>query len=152
MLQLYFNEFGPPRMFKQFTHIRHKSFAFCEAGGVTVETVIWIPFVFLLSIAVADTFLVYMTHASAQLTLEDTTRLMIVGAIQDCASLETRINTAIQATIPSAVSKCSLVAGQATVSLLLPAKEMGIGAIAGFIDSFELVASNSRSLEYFEGT
>ena len=128
-----------------------KSFAKCEAGAVTVETVAWIPFIFLLSIAVADTFLVYMTHASVQLALEDTTRLMIVGEIPDCVTLEKRINATIQANIPSAVSKCSLVMGEATVSLLLPAKEMGIGAIAGFIDSFELVASNSRTLEYFKG-
>lgn len=148
------NEFGAPQMFTHRLEKMPSRFAASEEGGVTLETVLWIPFVFLLSIAIADTFLVYTTHASAQLALEDTTRQLVVGAIPDCPALEAQIGAAIQSSVPSAIPKCTFdpMTGEATVSVLLPAKDMGIGAVAGFIDNFELIASNTRTLEYFKGT
>lgn len=134
-----------------FNRFKPSGFVSSDSGAVTLETVIWIPFVFLLTIAIADTLLVYATHASAQLVLEDTTRLLVVGAIPDCAGLEIQIDKMMQATVPSAQSNCVYdpLTGEATVSMLLPANDMGIGAIAGFIDNFDLVASTTRTLEYF---
>ena len=140
-------------MFTYFSDKLSSRFAVSEAGGVTLEAVLWIPFVFLLSIAIADTFLVYATHAIVQLELEDTTRRLVVGALPDCLALKAQIGATLQATVPSAIPECTLdpVMGEVTVSLRLPAKDMGIGAITGFIDNFELVASTTRTLEYFKG-
>lgn len=131
--------------------LKFKTFTRCESGAVLLETILWIPFIFLFSVAIADTFFVYTKHAAAQMVLEDQTRLMIVGALPDCAALESELNTKITATIPSAQVSCSLASGNATVTMRLPAAEMGIGAIAGFVDFFELSASTVRTLEYYEG-
>lgn len=139
-------------MFNPTRSCLYRGFAKSENGAVTVENVLWIPFIFLLSIAMADTFFVYMRHSTANMALEDSTRRLITGAIPDCDALEVELNAVVQHTIPSAIANCEMDFEEANVSLLLPVREMGIGAIAGFIDSFTLTAGNQRTREYFEGT
>ncbi len=125
-----------------------------ENGAVTVENVLWIPFIFLLSIAMADTFFVYMRHSTANMALEDSTRRLITGALPDCDALEVELNAVVQHTIPSATAHCEMDPidiERANVSLVLPVADMGIGILAGFIENFTLTAGNQRTREYFEG-
>ena len=129
-----------------------KRFQKSERGGVAAETVIWIPFVFLLTLAMADTFFVYTRHAMATVALEDATRLLITGALADCSAFLQQVDAMVQPFIPSAAAHCSMSGAQANVALVLPASEMGIGALPGFIDNFNLSTVNVKTLEYFEGT
>lgn len=137
---------------KPSAHAGPRDFLRGEGGAVLVENVLWIPFVFLLSVALADTFLVYLNHAVSALVLEDATRLLVVGFIPDCDTLETTILAALQPSIPSAVAQCTPGDTQVSVQLTLPAAEMGIGVLSGFVDNFMLPASTIRTLEYFPGT
>ena len=132
-------------------HDSVREFACSDDGAVTIENVLWIPFIFMLSIAMADTFFVYMRHATANMALEDTTRRLITGAIADCDALETELNTVLRNHIPTATASCHMNFEEALVSVTLPVDEMGIGVIAGLIDDFTLFAGNARTREYFEG-
>ena len=133
---------------------RRKVLHFCysENAAVVVETVLWLPFVFLLSIAVSTTFFIYMNYAQAVLALESETRKLAVGSTANCAALETRLEARLAPRFPSVDAQCSVTGFRASTNLAISAEDMGLGVLRGFVDGFTLTAANTRSFEHMGGS
>lgn len=91
-------------------------FARDEDGAVTVETVIWLPFLFLILALITDASLAFYSKADAFRIIQNGNRLYSIGALDTTAKVETFVetvfrNTAINADATTVVDDDGLLVG-----------------------------------------
>lgn len=93
-----------------------RRFARDEDGAVTVETVIWLPFLFLILALITDASLAFYSKADAFRIIQNGNRLYSIGALDTTAKVETFVetvfrNTAINADATTVVDDDGLLVG-----------------------------------------
>lgn len=81
-----------------------RRFARDESGTVTVEAVIWLPFLFVLLALITDISLAFFSKAEAFRAIQNGNRLYSINRLDDEAEVETWVESVFSATAPSAVA------------------------------------------------
>lgn len=81
-----------------------RRFAGDESGTVTVEAVIWLPFLFVLLALITDISLAFFSKAEAFRAIQNGNRLYSINRLDDEAEVETWVESVFSATAPSAVA------------------------------------------------
>ena len=85
---------------------RWKRFRKDEDGSVLVESILWLPFFLILTIAVLDICMIYLNLAFAQRVMQDGNRLLVTGKYKSCTETIDFIHARVQPGIPSANASC----------------------------------------------
>lgn len=128
---------------------RLRSFRRDEDGGMTVETVLWIPFILFMVLMVLDAALIFMNYARAQRFVHQANRSHVVGEFTSCTQTETWLETELQAFIASADATC----GQAkdgtlrTLQVTMNTGDMDLTGATGFLGGMTVSVGSLQKLE-----
>lgn len=137
---------------------RSRRFAREEAGAVTVEAVIWIPFFFFILALITDASLAFFAKAEAFRIIQAGNRLYSIEQDKDAntaAELETWIENAFESRSANANATTTLVevsTGQTVVStaLTIPIREVMLFD-AGVPDSWVMTVGSQHYVEWPNG-
>lgn len=122
-------------MFRASVSNRMKNFLHDQAGGATVESVLWFPAYIGLFVLIADVALVFHGQANAQRLVQDANRKASTGwyttdpAVDDITEIKTKIKSYLETTltnanITGAVATVSVNSGIIQTTLTIPASSL----------------------------
>ncbi|WP_143226592.1 TadE/TadG family type IV pilus assembly protein [Actibacterium pelagium] len=122
-----------------------------ESGAVTVESVMWLGFMFFFVLSILDICVYFLNHGWAVRAMHQENREFIVGAYSDCNALETALNQRIQAISPSGASACDTYPERgstfSTVTVTLASSEMGLGIVTYFLKDINISSTGFQTIE-----
>ncbi len=106
-----------------------------EAGGVTIESVLWVPIYVLVFSLIADISMIFHGQAKATRIAYDGNRQASVGFFETEEEVEAAVLARIQTFSPSAVVDTVFGPEAITTNVTLPASDLAaIGALQNIID------------------
>lgn len=128
-----------------------RRFAKCEDGGVLVENIIWIPVFLSLFAMIADASIMFMNHARVKKVLQEGSREMAIGQLEECSDLVTWLEANVRPFAPSATATCAEnYLGKAAVSLAtvtVRSDEIDLTGTAGYFGGINFRISMVYNLE-----
>lgn len=101
-----------------------RRFAADESGSVTVETVLWLPFLFGLLMLFIDVSLAFFGRAQAFRVIQDFNRMVAVGAIEDPAVARTRLLASFERVSAGADASVVVNCGVVTTVMTIPVSDL----------------------------
>ncbi len=124
----------------------NRRFLRSEAGGVTVEAAIWLPFWILFLFGLAQTAFIFHGQARALDVAQEATRAYAVGEYTS----EAEVKTFVQANLASLSKRVTVASttsgGIITTTVTMPALDFGIGIFRS-LGNFDLTVTSQRVKE-----
>lgn len=130
---------------------RFKSFASDESGAVTVESIMWLGFLFFFVLSILDICVYFLQHGWAVRAMHQENREFVVGAHASCSAMEAALDSRIQELSPSGVSSCDTYpehgSTMSTVSVTLASNELGLGLVTYFLQDITISSTGLQTIE-----
>jgi len=128
-----------------------RSFWRDETGAVTLETIIWFPFLFATLAVMSDFYFVQARQSLALNLIQSEVRAFATGALKSCDELTSRVETNLQASMPSATASCEIDDTLLRAAVKIKASDMGMGFVARAMGDYTVAASGVQTFEYIPG-
>ena len=120
-----------------------KGFIWSDAGGVTIEAALWIPFWIFFLFGLAQTAFIFHGQARMLDVAQDATRAYAIGYISSTSALETSVRDALSTFSDNITVNTSETDGIVKTVVTIPAMDFGIGVFKS-LEAFDLrVASQA---------
>ncbi|HCQ66596.1 MAG TPA: hypothetical protein DIU07_16255, partial [Rhodobacteraceae bacterium] len=110
-----------------------KRFARDDAGGATVEFVIWLPMVLMAFGLTVDVSMIFHSQSQVLRIIQDANRNASIGRLRTSAEAEDYIETRLQGASAKANATSSITAGVISTTVTYPARDF---QILGFFKQF----------------
>lgn len=118
-----------------------------EDGSATIEAVLWLPFFIMLFIMIADAAMIFANQSRVHRMVQDGNRNYVVGAITNCAALETWLENVTQQLAPSASATCSVSSNIVTSTVSIPSGELDLSGATGVFGGLTIQVQAQHLLE-----
>lgn len=129
---------------------RNKSFRKNEDGTATVETVLWLPVLFLIFILIINASFVFYKQTIMLRVVQDANRALSVGRITTIAATQTMITTRLANLSSNSTAKTTvdLATGIITSTAEIPVADMVFDGNWNLLKNFKVRASAQHFVEY----
>lgn len=110
-----------------------RRFSRAERGAVSVEAVLWVPFLLFLFAAIADISFIFFNQSRVLRVVQDANRNVSVGRLTNQLEVNEFIQRALGNLGQSATINTSVEAGYITSEVTIPARDLdGLGVVGAF--------------------
>lgn len=128
---------------------RARTFLRDEDGGPTVETTLWLAFLFCVLVLVTNASFILFGRQAAFRAIEQANRLYAIGALPDAAATELAVATALQPMSPSVEVRTVLDSqGVVTTAVRMPFSELVATGAFGLLTSGTVTATGQHFMDY----
>lgn len=118
-----------------------------ESGSATVETVLWLPMIFLVFGIAVDFSMVFFGKSQALRIVQDANRQASIGYLENAAAVKTYVESRLAGIAPSVVATPVFDSGRVLTSVSMPMGELEmLGLFRGF-DNLNVVVSSEHMIE-----
>jgi Flp pilus assembly protein TadG len=121
-----------------------------ESGSATVETVLWLPLIFLIFGFAIDFSMVFFGRSQALRVIQDANRNYSIGRLTDGAEIKTYVESRLASLSPSATAVPEFDSGVVKTTVSMPASELEMLGLFRGIDTFTVSVSAEHMIEYWE--
>jgi Flp pilus assembly protein TadG len=125
------------------TGIFHRS----EAGGMTVEAVLWMPIFAVLICIIADASMIFGRKAEVLRIVQDANRAMSIGRFRETSETQDYVLARIDRIAPNAEVVTTVVEGVVRTVVTMPASDLTLDNPIGILDSITVRVSAEHMLE-----
>ncbi|QMU57287.1 MAG: hypothetical protein GKR98_03130 [Boseongicola sp.] len=122
-------------MWRAIKYLTGRKFTKDEGGGLTVESVLWVPIFGVFIAAIADVSLIFYHQAQATRIAQDANRHASTGYIDTAAEMYAQAFPRVQTFSPNAIVVTNIDSGTRGISTVIsmPVSDL---AIVGFLNAF----------------
>lgn len=121
-----------------------------DSGSSTIETVLWLPLIFLIFGFAVDFSMVFYGKSQALRIVQDANRRASVGWLTDEGQVETYVTTRLASLSPTVTAQTVFAGGSVITTVTMPAAELEmLGLFRGF-DTFNVSVSAEHLIEDWE--